>query len=246
LSGRDRFLGALAGEGVAFAPIVWERLPALVRQERADWWKDPTVGQRLIGDAAALAGADAMFVFAAAEAVRSAVAEGARGEAALDALASVKDARHGPELVQALRATAQHAVIAAVPSPGTLQRELGSEQSDAAEDAFTDFVTRFLEAGADAVAVTSSESLELNGAMDRAVRPVELFGRRLVAVLWGEDGDTKAWDEQGEPLGVISPEGDWPDSPVGVVITPGDVSARWDAARLRAVGNARPPGISSP
>jgi hypothetical protein len=246
LSGRDRFLGALAGDGVAFAPIVWERLPALVHQEQAEWWKDPTVGQRLIGDAAALAGADAMFVFAAAELVRSAVAEGARGDAALDALASLKDARHGPELVQALRATAQHAVIAAVPSPGTLQRELGSEESDAAEDAFTDFVTRFLEAGADAVAVTSTESLELNGAMDRAVRLAELFGRGLMAVLWGDEGDTKAWDEQGEPLGVISSEGEWPDRASGVVITPGDVSGRWDAARLRAVGSARPAGSRSP
>ncbi|HET6868828.1 MAG TPA: hypothetical protein VFH80_23145 [Solirubrobacteraceae bacterium] len=246
MTGRDRFLAALAGEGLAFAPIVWEGLPALIHQEQADWWRDPTVGQRMIADAAALAGADAMFVFAAAEVVRSAVAEGARGDAALDALASLKDARHGPELVQALRATARHAVIAAVPSPGTLQRELGSEDSDAAEDAFTDFVTRFLEAGADAVAVTSTESLELNGAMDRAVRLVELFGRGLVAVLSGEDGDTKAWDEQGEPLGVITSEGDWPDRASGVVITPGDVSARWDAAQLRAVGKARPSGISSP
>jgi hypothetical protein len=246
LSGRDRFLRALGGDGVAFAPIVWERLPALVHQERADWWKDPTVGQRLIADAAALAGADAMFVFAAAEVVRSAVADGARGDAALDALACAAEARHGPELIQALRATARHAVIAAVPSPGTLQRELRSEESDCAEDAFTIFVTRFLEAGADAVAVTSTDSLELNGAMDRAVRLAELFGRRLVAVLWGDEGDTKAWDEHGEPLGVISSEGDWPDRASGVVITAGDVSAHWDAARLRAVGNARPPGIAAP
>jgi hypothetical protein len=244
LSGRDRFLGALAGEDVAFAPIVWERLPSLVLQERADWWKDPTVAQRLIADAAALAGADAMFVFAAAEVVRSAVAEGARGDAALDALASVKDARHGPELVQALRATAPHGVIAAVPAPAVLQRDLDAEEPDAAEDAFTDFVSRYLEAGADAVAVTGAEALEVTEGMDRAVRLVELFGRRLLGVC-GDDADTKAWDEQGEPLGVISSDGDWPDPASGLVITPGDVSPRWDAARLRSVGNARPAGISS-
>jgi hypothetical protein len=245
LSGRDRFLGALGGEGVAFAPIVWERLPALVHQERADWWKDPTVGQRLIADAAALAGADAMFVFAAAEVVRSAVADGARGDAALDALASVKDARHGPELVQAVRATTKYGVIAAVPAPGTLQRDLGAEELDAAEDAFADFVSRYLEAGADAVAVIGEDALELNAGMDRALRLVELFGRRLLGVC-GQGGDTKAWNEQAEPLGVISSEGDWPDRASGVVITPGDVSARWDAARLRAVGNARPAGSRSP
>jgi hypothetical protein len=245
LTGRDRFLGALAGEGLAFAPIVWERLPMLVHQERADWWRDPTVGQRLIADAAALAGADAMFVFAAAEAVRSAVAEGARGDDALDALASGEAAQRGAELVRTLRAVAPHGVIAAVPAPGTLQRELGGEEPDAAEDVFTDFVSSYLEAGADSVAVIGAEPLECAAGMDRALRLAELFGRRLLGVC-GDEGDTKAWDEQGEPLGVISSDGDWPDRGSGVVITPGDVSARWDAARLRAVGNARPAGISSP
>jgi hypothetical protein len=239
LSGRDRFLAALAGEGLAFAPIVWDRLPALVHQERADWWQDPTVGQRLIADAAALAGADAMFVCAAAEAVRSAVATGLRGDAALDALASGEATRSGTELVRALRATAQHAVIAAVPAPGTLAQELSGEEADAAEDAFTDFVSSYLEAGADAVAVIGTDALEVNDGMDRAVRLVELFGRRLIAVC-RDDGDTKAWDAQGEALGVISCAGDWPDRPAGIVITPGDVSGRWDAALLRAVGMARP------
>ncbi|MGN6870732.1 MAG: hypothetical protein ACTHMY_20255 [Solirubrobacteraceae bacterium] len=245
MTGRDRFLDALAGKGMAFAPIVWERLPALVHQERAGWWREPTVGQRLIADAAALAGADAMFVYAAIEVVRLAVADGARGDAALDALASGEEARRGPELVGALRATAQHAVIAAVPAPAVLQRELGADEPDAAEDAFTDFVTSHLEAGADAVAVTGAEALEVTGGMDRAVRLVQLFGRRLLGVC-GEDDETKAWDEQGEPLGVITPEGDWPDRESGVVVTPGDVSPRWDAARLRTVGSARPAGISSP
>jgi hypothetical protein len=244
LSGRDRFLGALAGEGVAFAPIVWERLPALVHQDQAGWWKDPTVAQRLTADAAALAGADAMFVCAAAETVRSAVAEGAHGDAALDALASGEDARCGVELVRALRATAAHAVIAAVPSPAVLQRGLGADEPDAAEDAFTDFISGYLEAGADAVAVIGAEALEVTDGMDRAARLVELFGRRRVGVC-GDGADIKAWDEQGEPLGVISPDGEWPDRASGVVITPGDVSARWDAARLRAVGTARPAGISS-
>ena len=244
MSGRDRFLGALAGEGVAFAPIVWERLPTLVHQERADWWRDPAVGQRLIADAAALAGADAMFVFAATEAVRLANADGARGDAALDALASGETARDGVELVRTLRAVASHAVIATVPAPAVLRRELGGEEPDAAEDAFTDFVSSYLEAGADAVAVVGAEALEVTDGMDRAVRLVELFGRRLVGVC-GDDADTKAWDEQGEPLGVITSEGDWPDRTSGVVITPGDVSPRWDAARLRSVGNGRPAGISS-
>jgi hypothetical protein len=75
--------------------------------------------------------------------------------------------------------------------------------------------------------------------MDRALRLASLFGRPLLAVC-GEDGATKAWDKHGEPLGVISAAGEWPDQVSGIVITPGDVSGRWDAARLRAVGTARP------
>lgn len=239
MRGRDRFLSALAGDGLAFAPIVWEELPALVHQERADWWQDPTVGQRLIGDAAALAGADAMFVFVAAETVRNAVAAGARGDAALDSLAAGAQARRGAELVRALRAVAPHAVIAAVPAPAALQRSLSGDAPEAAEDAFTDFVSSAFEAGADAVAVTGDEAVEVNAGMDRAVRLAELFGRRLMAVC-GEDGAIKAWDEHGEAFGVISCAGDWPENAAGVVLTPGDVSRRWDAARLRAVGTARP------
>jgi hypothetical protein len=239
LSGRDRFLAALAGEGLAFAPIVWERLPALLHQERSDWWQDPTVGQRLIGDVAALAGADAMFVCVAAEAVRCAVASGSSGDQAIDSLAAGEYAQRGLELVRALRAVAPHAVLAAVPAPAIMQRELRGETLEAAEDAFTDFVSDSLEAGADAVAVTGGEPLEVAAGMDRAVRLAELFGRRLIAVC-GENGATKAWDEQGEALGVISSGGDWPDRRAGIVITPGDVSGRWDAAHLRAVGMARP------
>jgi hypothetical protein len=239
LTGRDRFLSALAGHGLAFAPIVWDRLPALVHQESDDWWRDPTVGQRLIGDAAALAGADAMFVFVAAEAVRAVAAAGSAGDAALDGVGSGEDARRGDELVRALRAVAPHAVIAAVPAPATLQRGLSGEAAETAEDAFTDFVSGSLEAGADAVAVTGDEAVEVNAGMDRALRLAQLFGRPLLAVCGDEDA-TKGWDEKGEPLGVISCAGDWPENTAGVVITPGDVSGRWDAARLRAVGTARP------
>jgi hypothetical protein len=239
LTGRDRFLSALAGGGLAFAPIVWERLPALVHQEQAGWWQDPTTAQRLISDAAALAGADGMFVFAAHEAVRSAAANGARGDDALDSLAAGAGGPRGAELVRCLREVAPHAVIAAVPAPATLQRELSGEEPEAAEDAFTDFVSGYLEAGADAVAVTGEEAAEVTAGTERAARLGRLFGRPVLGVC-AHDGETMAWDERGEPLGVISSEGDWPDRASGVVITPGDVSRRWDAARLRAVGTARP------
>ena len=155
------------------------------------------------------------------------------------------DRARGGTLVRTLRAVAPHGVIAAVPAPAVLQRDLCAEDPGASEDAFADFVSSYLEAGADAVAVTGAEALEVTAGVDRALRLVELFGRRVLAVCAG-DGDVKAWDQRGDPLGVISPEGDWPEVASGVVITSGDVSARWDAARLRAVGTARPVGTPAP
>jgi hypothetical protein len=240
LTGRDRFSAALAGGGLAFAPIVWEGLPALVHQERPGWWQDPTLAQRLIADAAALAAADAMFALVAEEAVRCATAAGGRGDDALDSLASTPAARSGVELVGCLREVAPHAVIAAVPAPATLRRELSGEELEAAEDSFTDLVSGYLEAGADAVAVTGDDAAEVTAGVERAARLGWLFGRPVLGVCARNGDETSAWDERGEPLGVISTAGDWPERTSGLVITPGDVSRRWDAARLRAVGTARP------
>jgi hypothetical protein len=239
LNGRGRFLAALAGEGLAFAPIVWERLPALVHQQQADWWQDATTAQRLISDAAGLSGADAMFVCVAQEIVRRAVDAGSRGDAGLDALAISPEAARGTALVRSLRAVAQHAVIAAVPAPAELLRQLGGEQPEAAEDAFTDLVSAYLEAGADAIAVTGAAKREVDAGLERAGVLGRLFGRPIVGIC-ARNGETSAWDDRGAPLGVISAAGDWPARASGVVITPGDVSARWDAARLRAVGTAKP------
>jgi hypothetical protein len=226
-------------------PIVWERLPALVHQEQEDWWQNPTVAQRLIGDAAALAGADAMFVSPAKEVVRRAVANGLRGDAGLDRLAGMAEAEHGVELVRCLRQVAGYAVIAAVPAPGWLGRRLKGNTPEAAEDAFTDLVSAYLEAGADAVAVTGGQAAEVSAGVTRAARLADLFGRPVLGVC-ASGRDVSAWDQHGEPLGVVSPYGEWPTLGAGVVITPGDVSPIWDAARLRAVGMARPIGTAAP
>jgi hypothetical protein len=245
LSGRQRFLDALAGRGLAFAPIVWEALPALVHQARADWWRDPTVGQRMIADAAALAAADAMFVFAADEAVRAALAVGDRGDAALDALATTAAAADGAELVRCLREVTDHGVIAVVPAPEALHRALDGAEPEVAEDAFTDLCSAYLDAGADALAITGEDGGEVGGGVTRAARLAGLYGRPVLGVA-ERNGEVEAWDERGEPLGLISAQGEWPALVTGVVITSGDVSARWDAVRLRAVGTARSAGTPSP
>jgi hypothetical protein len=239
LNPRDRFLAAVSGHALAFAPILWEQLPALVRQERADWWQDPAGGQRLIADAAALAQADAMFVFVAAEAIESAVSAGALGDDALDSLVARPEIGKGVELIRCLHDVATHGVIAAVPAPSNLRAAFDGAEIEAAEDAFSDLASAFLEAGADALAVTAQQADEAAAGVRRAAQIGTLFGRPVLGVCTADEA-TSGWTADGSPLGVVSPNGAWPVMTAGVVITPGDVSGRWDAPSLRDVGGARP------
>jgi len=239
LSGRERFRRALGGDELAFAPIVWERLPALVHQEQADWWRRRVLAQRLIADAAALAVADAMFVFVADEAIRCAVEAGERGDDVIDALARGAASVAGTELVACLREVSAHAVIAALPPAPALRRTLSGEEPEAAEDAFTDLTSSYLDAGADAIAVVGDDAGEVAEGVRRAGKLGKLFDRPVLGLC--VDGATvTGWAEDGTALGVVADAAGWAAVDRGVVITAGDVSSRWDAAALRAVGSARP------
>ncbi len=239
MSPRDRFLAAVSGDALAFAPIVWEQLPALVHQERADWWQNPATGQRLIADAAALAQADAMFVFIAAEAIVSAVSAGALGNDALDSLVQRPEIEDGVELIRCLHDVATHGVIAALPAPTDLRVAFEDTEIEAAEDAFSDLASAFLGAGADALAVTAQGADDIATGVRRAAQIGKLFGRPVLGVRIADEV-ASGWTADGSPLGVVSPGGVWPAMTAGVVITPGDVSGRWDAPLLRDVGGARP------
>ena len=238
MSGRARLRAALAGEDAAFAPLVWERLPALVHQERPDWWRDPATGQRLIADAAALASADAMFVFAAAEAVACALTAGERGDEALDALIQRPESADGIELVRCLHEVAGHGVIAAIPAPAVLLHRFGAGEIEIAEDSFSDLASAYLRSGADALAVTGSDEGEIHAGISRAADLAALFGRSALGVRV-DGARAAAWDRDGRSLPVISESGAWPPDARGVVVTPGDVSARWTATQLRQAGGAR-------
>lgn len=197
------------------------------------------MAQRLIADAAALAGADAMFVFVAQEAVRAAAMAGERGDAAIDGLAAGEDAVRGAAVVACLHEVSRHAVIAAVPPPAVMMRELEGEEPEPAEDAFSDLARGMLEAGADAVAVTGDDAADVGAGVARATGLAQFFSRPVLGVCLAE-GAVTGWVAGGGPLRVVSTSGSWPQDCRGVVITAGDVSGRWDADRLRAVGSARP------
>jgi hypothetical protein len=224
VTGRARFEAALAGQAVAWAPLVWERLPELVRQPAAAWWRDPTIAQRLLADAAGIAGADALFVLAAPGERRG-------GDDALDALADGDDARAVRDLVARLRASAPFAVVAALPDTATLLRDFAASDEDVAEDALADLARGLLDAGADALAVVGEDVRE---SARRVAGIGAFYGRPVLAVEPGE-----AWFASGSeaPVALVEGAGGWPAA--GLAITAGDASVRWDADALRAAGEAR-------
>ncbi len=225
MTGRERFAHALAGQGVAWAPLLWDGLPELVRQPAAEWWADPTVAQRLLADAAGIAGADALFVVAQT---------GGSGLAALESAADSGAVRAACELVARLRQSAPFAVIAAVPDAERLQRDFAVDDPDAADDALTDLARAFLEAGADAVAAIGPDAAA--GAR-RLASLGTFFGRPVLAIAPDGAAFTAGSDA---PVALLAADGAWPRLDAGLVVTAQDVSAAWDADRLRAVAEARP------
>jgi hypothetical protein len=233
LSGRERFAAAVAGEGVAFAPYVWERLPQFVHQAADDWWRDGTIARRLLLDVASLAGADAMVVGACADALRAVAANGS-GADVLDSFADTEEARGAFAVVEVVVASTPFAAVAWLPDLETLAGMLGGagdEAEEVAEDALSDLARGFLEAGADALLVMAPDAGAVRAAAGRVARVAEYYRRPLLAAA-GSD----AWIEgrEGVDVRVLGEDGLWPSPAAGVVLTE-DVSMTWDADRLAAV-----------
>lgn len=240
MTGRERFLDAVAGRSVAFAPLAWERLAELVHQPAEDWWRDPSRGQRLLADLSGLAGADAVVVLAAVDAASAVRAAGARGDEALDRFADTPEAGAGYELVKRLTASESFAAIAGLPTVRWLQSHFEAEEPEAAEDALSDLARGYLDAGADALAVIGAGADEVREAARRAKAAGDFYGRPVLAFASSPHGWT-AWLESGGAgsVALLSPDGEWPRVASGVVGTPGDVSGTWDPMRLHAIGSAR-------
>jgi hypothetical protein len=240
LTGREQFGRAAAGDGVAFVPYVWEELPQFVRQPVEGWRDDPTTARRLLQDAASLAAADGMVIGAGPDVVRRAAAAGETGPDALDDLARTEAARRGYELVEVLVASVPFAVVAALPDLATLEREHGGDDPEAteiAEDALTDFARGFLEAGADALAVIGDDPESVR-ATARRVHGVASYYGRPVVVACVSPGEPGGWveGEDGVTVAVVGDDSPPPDLASGILLTDGDVSTRWDADRLHALG----------
>lgn len=234
LTGRERFSAALGGDGVAFAPYVWERLPEFVHQPAADWWRDANTARRLLVDAASLAGADAMVVDACGDALRAAAARGG-GIDELDRFAETEEARDAFAVLEVLEASVPFGAVARLPDLDMLAGSLGGgdpEAGEVAEDALSDLARACLEARADALLVMGSGAEAVRMSAARVAGVAEYYGRPLL-VAAGPD----AWVEgrDGAEVCVLGDDGAWPSLQAGVVLTE-DVSGRWDADRLAEVG----------
>lgn len=232
--GRERFQLACEGRSLAYAPLLWEQLPELVRQDPADWWRDAARGRRLILDAAGIADADAMFVVAAIESRDGGVEE-------LEALGDHPDVRATVGLVECLAGTVPFAVIVALPDAATLEQGFAGAEPEDAEDALSDLARTHLAAGADALAVVGTDPAAVGVSARRAAAVSAFFGRPAFG-LSARPGGVETWSDgaSGTVL-ALSESGAWPPADArGIVTTPGDVSGRWDAPALRAIAAARP------
>jgi hypothetical protein len=231
LTGRARFIAAVGGEGVAFAPYVWERLPQFVHQSADDWWRDGTTVRRLLLDVAGLAGADALVIGAIGDALRT-VAAGGAGVEVLDDFADSDEARAAFAVVAVLVESAPFAAVAWLPDLETLAATLAGDDEEAvevAEDAVCDLARGFLEAGADALLVMAPGEGAVRAAAQRVAGVAQYYGRPLLVAA----GST-AWVEgrDGVVVHVLGDDAAWPAA--GIVLTE-DVSTTWDADRLAAV-----------
>jgi hypothetical protein len=238
LTGRERFGAAAAGDGLAFAPLLWDRVAELVHQPGSAWWHDPGAATRILIDAATLAGADALLVSALPAAVDELAATGAQGDDVLDGLAGSEPVGRAVALLERLARSDSRAVVAVLPDAAALLRRMGADDEYVAEDALIDLARAALEAGADGLAVIAADEAAVVASGERAGSLAALFRRPVVSAVLGGD----AWVEQRPevPVGFLRDDGGWPAQDAGIVLTPGDVSSRWDVDALRAIGAGRP------
>ena len=230
LIGRERFsAAALGGEGVAFAPYVWEHLAEFVHQPATDWWRDGTTARRLLVDAASLAGADAMVVDACGEALR-AVAAGGPG---VDVLDGFVEHGRGAQRVRAYRGARRVRAVRGGGAParprdarGVARRRRARGRRGGRGCAQR---PRARVPGGRRRRASGHGSRRRNGGRRRceSAGVAKYYGRPLLAVAAGSE----AWVEgrDGVDVRILGDDGAWPTLSAGVVLTE-DLSKTWDAA----------------
>jgi hypothetical protein len=133
--------------------------------------------------------------------------------------------------------------------------ELGSLLPDAApedvEDALTDLVRAAAEAGADAVVIRGADRQDVDRQhvdrqhvdrqdadrqdVDRSVEAVAQLADFYGVPVLGVDAEHGWAAGHCCPVGLLRPDGQWPDLARGVVLTAGDVTEWWTPQQMRSV-----------
>ena len=235
LTGRERFAAALGGDGVAFAPYIWERLPEFVHQPAADWWRDANTARRRLLPTPPRSPARTRWSSTRAATPCGRPPPGAA--ASTSSTASPRPRRRATRSrswkCSTLRCRSgrwRGCRISTCSSVSLGGRD--PEAGEAAEDALSDLARACLEARADALLVMGSDAEAVRVSAARVAGVAEYYGRPLL-VAAGQD----AWVEgrDGAEVCVLGDDGAWPPLQAGVVLTE-DVSGRWDADRLAEVG----------
>lgn len=230
MTGRERTRTALSGgEGVAFGPLIWSGLPKFVHARSDDaFWLDVGTCQRMLSDAGSICVADALTVPLLPHLRSPGAAEPlACGADEVPQLAEVDAA---VELLGRLAAVGAMGLIAELPKLGDLTRLLPGAAAEDIEDALSDLTRAALEAGADAVAVRGA-----GADVDRSVDAIAPLARFYRAPVLGIDGQRGWADGVQCQIGLLGPDGSWPELARGLVLTSGDVTEWWTPDDMRAV-----------
>jgi len=237
LTGRARLETALTGgDCVAFAPLVWARLPEFVRSSVVpEFWLDIATTQRMLGDAASVCLADALAV----PLLPRLGPAGAITAPSPDEIAELEEVAASAALLGRLRAIGEVGLVAEFPGLGELARMFPGASDLDLEDALNDLVRIGLEAGAQAAVVRVPVGEDLTRSL-AAVAPVA--GYYFASVL-GVDGERASAFHDSCQVALLGHDGSWPELSRGVVLSAGDVTEWWTPDDMRAVlagrGDAR-------
>jgi hypothetical protein len=237
LTGPAQLGAALKGaDCVAFAPLVWSRLPEFVRSPSgAEFWRDLGATQRMLGDATRVCHADAITVPLLP---RLGSGVGRSAAATCSEFAGLAEVAAAAALLDRLHAIGEAGLVAQLPTLADLARLFPEEADEDREDALNDLVRIGLEAGAQVVVVRASNDGELSGSLE-AVAPLATY---YCSTLLGVDGQRASAFNDSCQVAVLDRGGRWPELSSGVVLTVGDLTEWWTPDDLRTVLSGRADG----
>lgn len=213
---------ALSGEGRCFVPFAWEALPAMVNVTvAAGWWNDPVLCRRLLLDLVGATQAQAVVVDVLHPFEWKALEEDPGFDELVDDPLGDHTVSAALTKLGSLVAMMPVPVIAALPVPA-------GEASDLSDDIVGDIARGAMSAGIGAILIPGMDAD--SPLVGRLTRLSDNFD--LPVIVLDRGGNAREITRNGQ---VSQSKG----APVGVLVTPGDISMTWTLAQLREFGAGR-------